>query len=64
MVWIGIGSLTPFGLQVKLSESYIPTLINGITASTSVVIGIFIAVLESWFVILLKKRILRLKSFI
>jgi heme/copper-type cytochrome/quinol oxidase subunit 2 len=44
-VWISIGQYTKYGLQIKLPESYIPTLINGITTSTSVVIGIFIAVL-------------------
>lgn len=44
-IWVSIGSLTKYGLQIKLSESYIPTLINGITTSTSIVIAIFIAVL-------------------
>lgn len=45
MIWVAIGSLTKYGLQIRLSESYIPTLINGITTSTSLVIGIFIAIL-------------------
>jgi|SRR5208283_4240232 len=45
MIWVNIGSLTKFGLQIELPESNIPTLINGITTSTSLVIGIFIAIL-------------------
>jgi hypothetical protein len=45
MIWVAIGSFTKYGLQIKLSESYIPTLINGIATSTSLVIGIFIAIL-------------------
>jgi hypothetical protein len=45
MMWVAIGPYTEYGLQVRLSESYIPTLINGIATSTSLVIGIFIALL-------------------
>jgi len=45
VLWVNLGSMTKFGLQINLSESYIPTLINGITTSTSIVIGILIAVL-------------------
>jgi len=37
IIWVNIGSWTKYGLQINLSESYVPTLINGITTSTSIV---------------------------
>ena len=46
VIWVNIGQWTKYGLQIKLSDSYIPTLINGITTSTSIIIAIFIAVLS------------------
>ena len=56
VIWVNIGSLTKYGLQIKLSESYIPTLINGITTSTSIIIGIFIAILGIMFRFSVEKK--------
>ena len=63
VTWVSIGSLTKYGLQIKLSESYIPTMINGITTSTSVVIALFIAVLGIMLRVSIEKKDFESRQF-
>lgn len=39
------GEWTNYGLTIRIDPTAIPTLINGITTSTSIVIGVFVAIL-------------------
>lgn len=61
--WVNLGAVTQYGLQIKLKEDSIPTLVNGITASMSVVIGILIAVLGIMLRLAIERKDLKSKQF-
>lgn len=59
VAWIVIGEWTTLGLTIgiKNPDTTIPTLINGITASTSIVVAVFIAILGIMYRTLDKKDV-------
>jgi hypothetical protein len=63
IIWIAIGSWTSYGLTIKLDPTSVPTVINGITTSTSIVIGVVVAVLGIMYRVIMEKSDPKPKEF-